>query len=175
MVFITSKTVTFRHKTANLTTRFTTSKGTLDSLSEGNSFRFSVSCREYAINSSFTCDSFGVDYVLGCKVCGKQYVGSTFTPFRVRFNNYKSSNRTFSRGISVIQAELFKSINHPPGPMQICIYQYLFLILCTNYVDELPLPLLLTNRSLLQSVLILTFFIQSLFQIAKAFQFQISL
>ena len=47
-------------------------------------------------------------YVLGCKVCGKQYVGSTFTPFRIRFNNYKSSSRKFSSGISVTQAELFR-------------------------------------------------------------------
>ena len=43
-------------------------------MSEGNSFRCSVSGREYAINSSFTCDSSGVAYILGCKVCGKQYV-----------------------------------------------------------------------------------------------------
>ena len=45
-------------------------------MSEGNSFRCSVSGREYTINSSFTCDSSGVVYVLGCKVCGKQYIGS---------------------------------------------------------------------------------------------------
>ena len=41
-------------------------------------------------------------------MCGKQYVGSTFTLFRVRFDNYKSSSRKFSCGISVTQAELYQ-------------------------------------------------------------------
>ena len=77
-------------------------------MSEGNSFRCSVSGREYAINSSFTCDSSGVVYLICCKVCGKQYVCSTFTTFRVRFNNYKSSSRKFSSGILVTKAELFR-------------------------------------------------------------------
>ena len=75
---------------------------------EGNSFRCSDSGREYTINNRFNCDSSGVLYVLGFKICGKQYVGSTFTPFRIRFNNYKSSSRKFSSRISVTQAELFR-------------------------------------------------------------------
>ena len=77
-------------------------------MSEGSSFRCNVSEREYDINSNFTCDSSGVVYLLACKVCGKQYVGSTFTLFRARFNNYKSSSRKFSSGVPVTQAELFK-------------------------------------------------------------------
>ena len=77
-------------------------------MSNGSNFRSNFSGREYSISSRFTCDSSGVVYILHCKVCGKQYIGSTFTPFRVRFNNYKSSNRKFSSGISVTQAELFK-------------------------------------------------------------------
>ena len=54
-------------------------------------------------------------YLLGCKVCGKQYVGSTFTSCRARFNNYKSSSRKFSSGVAVSQAELvryFTEANH---------------------------------------------------------------
>ena len=77
-------------------------------MSVGNSFRCNVSGREYTINSSFTCDSSGIAYVLDCKACGKQYIVSTFAPFRVRFNSYESSGRTFSTGISVTQAELFR-------------------------------------------------------------------
>ena len=53
-------------------------------------------------------NSSGVMYLLGCKVCGKQYVGSTFTSLRARFNNYKSSSRKFSSGVAVMQAELFR-------------------------------------------------------------------
>ena len=44
----------------------------------------------------------------GCKVCGTQYVGSTFTSFRARCNYYKSSSRQFSSGVAVAQAELFR-------------------------------------------------------------------
>ena len=77
-------------------------------MSEDGSFRCSDWGREYTINSRVNCDSSGVVYVLGCKVCCKQYVGSTFTLFRVRFNNYKSSSRRFSCRISVIQAEFFR-------------------------------------------------------------------
>ena len=47
-------------------------------------------------------------YLLGCKECGKQYVGSTFTSFRAKFNNYRSSSRKFSGGVLVPQAELFR-------------------------------------------------------------------
>ena len=77
-------------------------------MSEGNNFRFSDSGRECTIDSRFNCDSSGVVYVLGCKVCGKQYIGSTFTPFRVRFNNYKSSSSNFSSEITVTQTEFFR-------------------------------------------------------------------
>ena len=77
-------------------------------MSEGSSFRCNVSGRDYDINSEFNCDSSGVVHLLGCKVCGKQCVGSTFASFRARFNNYKSSSRKFSSGVAVTQAELFR-------------------------------------------------------------------
>ena len=47
-------------------------------------------------------------YLLGCEASGKQYVGSTFTSFRVRHNKYKSASRRFSKGEVVIQADLFR-------------------------------------------------------------------
>ena len=52
--------------------------------------------------------SSGVVYLLSCKVCGMQYVGSTFTPFRARFNNYKSCSRRFDEGELVNQADFFR-------------------------------------------------------------------
>ena len=36
-----------------------------------------------------------VVYKLYCKTCGKQYIGSTKTQFRLRFNNYKSQFRSY--------------------------------------------------------------------------------
>ena len=38
--------------------------------------------RSFHINHSFDCDSQAVVYLITCKRCGKQYVGSTITPFR---------------------------------------------------------------------------------------------
>ena len=38
------------------------------------------------------CNSTNVVYLLSCKTCSAQYVGSCTTKFRLRFNNYKSSN-----------------------------------------------------------------------------------
>ena len=65
---------------------------------EGDKFVCHVTGKGYKINSRFDCDSSGVVYLLGCKVCGMQYVGSTFTPFRTRFNNYKFGCRRFEKG-----------------------------------------------------------------------------
>ena len=39
------------------------------------------------------CNSKFVVYKIRCKTCNKQYVGSTITKFRERFNNYKSQFR----------------------------------------------------------------------------------
>ena len=51
----------------------------------------------FCINYHFDCDSQGVIYLISCKKCGKQYVGSTITSFRYRFNNHKSSLTRFGR------------------------------------------------------------------------------
>ena len=61
-------------------------------------FMDNVEKRSFHINHSFDCDSQGVVYLITCKRCGKQYVGSTTTPFRLRFNNHKSSLRRYERG-----------------------------------------------------------------------------
>ena len=78
-------------------------------ISEGNSFSCNVFGKQYSLSSSFNCDSSGVVYLLGCRVCGKRYIGSTFTSFTTRFNNYNSLSRKFSSGRSVAQPDLFKN------------------------------------------------------------------
>ena len=77
-------------------------------MSNNSYFHSNVTNREYRINYSFNCNSSNVVYLLECTVCGVQYVGSTNTPFRLRFNNYKSSSRKFTTGASVPQAEFFR-------------------------------------------------------------------
>ena len=72
----------------------------------GDSLRSNVSGREFKIISTFECYSSGAVYMLGCKVYGKQYAGSTFAPFRARFNKYKSASRRFLKEEVATQAEL---------------------------------------------------------------------
>ena len=35
-------------------------------------------------------------YLFECTVCGVEYVGSTYTPFEIRFNNHKACSRKFN-------------------------------------------------------------------------------
>ena len=55
----------------------------------------------YTINRGLDCNSRNVVYLINCKVCGFQYVGSTTTKFRLRFNNHKSRLRAHSRMLAV--------------------------------------------------------------------------
>ena len=77
-------------------------------MSNSEHFYSDIDSREYRINYSFNCDSLNVVYLLQCTVCGVQYVGSTCTPFRLRFNNYKACSRKFNLGASVPQVEFFR-------------------------------------------------------------------
>ena len=65
------------------------------SMSESDSFYSHATSKEYKINFSFNCESSGVVYLFDCVVCGVQYVGSTNTPFRLRFNTSKACYRKF--------------------------------------------------------------------------------
>ena len=49
------------------------------------------------------CNSENVIYLIICKKCKKQYVGSCITRLRTRFNDYRSCHRTFCRDHFVIQ------------------------------------------------------------------------
>ena len=49
-----------------------------------------------------------VVYLLECTVCGVQYVGSTCTSFRLRFDNDKACSRKFNLGASMLQVEFFR-------------------------------------------------------------------
>ena len=57
-----------------------------------------------------------VIYLVTCKVCKKQYVGSTITKFRQRFNQYKSNIHLYGQGRRGFQQEKviehFYSTNH---------------------------------------------------------------
>ena len=56
-----------------------------------------LACRranKYTIHSRLSCDSKNVIYLVSCKKCRLQYIGSTTTDFRIRFRNHKSAMLT---------------------------------------------------------------------------------
>ena len=77
-------------------------------MSNSEHFHSNIDSWEYRINYSCNCDSLNVVYLLECTVCDVQYVGSTCTPFSLRFNNYKARSRNFTSGASVPKAEVFR-------------------------------------------------------------------
>ena len=56
----------------------------------GRTSRCKTDGKEFRINYNLNCNSKNVVYLITCKVCGTQYVGSTTTTFRFRFNNHRS-------------------------------------------------------------------------------------
>ena len=74
--------------------------------------------RTFELRKGFlNCNSKFVVYKLGCRICGVQYIGSTITKFRERFNNYKAQFRKYLKrknegssnpGEGISQANLFE-------------------------------------------------------------------
>lgn len=65
-------------------------------MDENSHFQSSQDDRKYSINYNLNCNSSNVVYLITCKKCSLQYVGSTITKFRLRFNNHKSRIRKHS-------------------------------------------------------------------------------
>ena len=65
---------------------------------EGRNFSNRMGNKKYFINYDFDCESRGIVYLLECEKCCKQYIGSTTTSFRKRFNNHKSSLVRYGMG-----------------------------------------------------------------------------
>ena len=53
-------------------------------MQETDNFQSFVAEKVYKINHHFDCDDKCVIYLVSCKVCGLQYVGSTIDRFRLR-------------------------------------------------------------------------------------------
>ena len=57
----------------------------------------------FKVNHNLCCNDKWLIYLLTCKVCKKQYSWKTFDRFRLRWNNYKESDRKFLRGEEIKQ------------------------------------------------------------------------
>ena len=65
-------------------------------LMESKTFSSQKSGRTFDIRvGRLHCNSTGVVYLLECKTCGLQYVGSSWPRFRLRVNNYKTQQRKY--------------------------------------------------------------------------------
>ena len=62
-------------------------------VSETDVFQSFQTKKQYKINDQLNCNDKCLIYLLSCKVCGLQYVGSTTDKFRLRWNNYKENNQ----------------------------------------------------------------------------------
>ena len=63
-------------------------------MSQGSSFTSNVTKRSYEVissNTSMTCTSDNVVYLISCNRCGVQYVGETSQKLKNRLNNHRSS------------------------------------------------------------------------------------
>ena len=74
-------------------------------LEEKNTFTNKEGSDTYKIREGLylNCNSENVIYLITCKKCEKQYVGSCVTRFHTHFNNCRSCHMKFCRDHSVIQ------------------------------------------------------------------------
>ena len=77
-----------------------------DSIEETDTFASTVTGESFKINHHLCCNDKCLIYLLTCKVCKKQYTGKTVDRFRLRWNNYKESDRKFLRGEEIKQKSL---------------------------------------------------------------------
>ena len=60
-------------------------------LEPGKEFKSTITGEVFKMNFHFDCNSICVVYLLTCRIREKQYISSTITKFRERFNQYKSN------------------------------------------------------------------------------------
>ena len=77
-------------------------------INETDTFEYFQTKQKDKINLHLNCNDKCLIYLLSCKVCGLQYVGSTADEFRLRWNNCKENNRKSLRGAEHMQPELFE-------------------------------------------------------------------
>ena len=76
------------------------------SISKTCTFESSQTKQKYKINHHSNCNDKCLIYLLSCKGCDLQYVGSTTDKFRLGWNNYKEHDRKSLRGEEHVQSEL---------------------------------------------------------------------
>ena len=73
---------------------------------EGNTFTSFVTGKTYHINFELNCNSKCIIYLLSCRVCGKQLVGTCTTEWRDRWGTYRADMKRASKGEHHMQKEV---------------------------------------------------------------------
>ena len=77
-----------------------------NNIEEIDTFTSTVTGESFMINHHLCCNNKRLIYLLICKVYKKQYTGKTVDRFRLRWNNYKESNRKFLKGEEIKRKSL---------------------------------------------------------------------
>ena len=96
-----------------------------NNIEETNTFTSTVTGESFKRNHHLDCNDKCLIYLLTCKVCKKQNTGKTVNRFRLRWNNYKESNRKFLPGEEIKQKSLheqFLSDSHQRFEEDVSIY-----------------------------------------------------
>ena len=78
-----------------------------NNIEESGTFTSTVTVESFKVNHHPCCNDKCLIYILTCKVFKKQYTGKTVDRFRLRWNNYKESDRKFLRGEEIKQKSLY--------------------------------------------------------------------
>ena len=93
-------------------------------VSETDVFQSFQTKEQYKINHQLNCNDKCLIYLLSCKACGLQYVGSTIDKFRLRWNNYKEFNRKAKRREENMQPLVFEHFSSNDHKGFLSYYSY---------------------------------------------------
>ena len=111
--------------------------GICNFIQETSSFSYKDLQNKYTIKGGrLNCNSRNVVHLVQCRICNMQYVGSSTTKFRFRFNNYRYCHRKYSSNQSVAQASFHAHFSQPDHN-GIWMTGHLFLL--TQPVMKIPL------------------------------------
>ena len=82
-------------------------------LSRGSTFADKKGNIYHNRSGILNCNSQNIVYLITCRACGLQYVGSTKNKFRERYNNYHSAHRNLLKGKKVNQKQLHEHFESP--------------------------------------------------------------
>jgi len=83
------------------------------SITTGNSFKSTITNKEYTIAFNMSCNSTDVIYLITCAKCNKQYIGETKRKLKERITNHRSTIKLKKpTAVSIHFNDILHNINH---------------------------------------------------------------